>query len=192
MTWFFYRIKVSVEPHWSLNYSKDVTTCRGLLHISLDEIKIELADLWLKLMGIMETENGKKVSTASLVLKFCTLTVPAHIFIGQQWPVVSAYYVPKPQNCFKCQSYGHLSSTCTKPEVCWQCGLDGTNVMKDGKCCNCSRDHLAYSSNSAPNTRRIKLFLSIMSKDQISFNDAWKLYKASNLQLWINRLLLQI
>lgn len=41
---FFNQVKVSVELYQSFNYSKEVVACKDLLHITLKEIKPELAE----------------------------------------------------------------------------------------------------------------------------------------------------
>lgn len=74
-----------------LNYSEGEVTCRDLLHITVEEIKTELADQSVMDVGrIMRTENGKRVSTASTVLTFCSPTVSAERLRSD------------PRRCFKC------------------------------------------------------------------------------------------
>lgn len=88
--------------------------CRDLLHIMLEEIKTELLEQQsvIDMTHIMHSENGKKVPIALLVLTFNIPTVPDHIYTGYQRLIVKPY-VPNTQSCFKCQGYGHMSSTCT-------------------------------------------------------------------------------
>lgn len=93
---FFYQVKVSLESHWSLNYSKGVVTHRALLLLTLEEIKYELCkQSMIEVARIICTENGKEFLATLLVITFGIPTILDHIYAVYQQLFIENL-VPKP------------------------------------------------------------------------------------------------
>ena len=138
-------VNVKVEPHRTLNRVKGIVTSSEARRCEQDELED-----WLSEQGVVECRQlGKGEDVQTLLLTFEKQTLPKTVSIGFELCRVREY-IPDPMRCFKCQRYGHLSSKCSRAEVCAICGsCDHTSSREDPckeepKCVNCGQDHPAF------------------------------------------------
>ena len=114
--------KVTVSLHQSRNSSKGTIFAPELRHMSEDEILSELrGDGVTHIRRLTTFRDGQRRDTSLLVLTFDTTTLPEKITIGWVRKDVRVF-IPNPLRCFKCQRFGHGSSTCRQSARCQKCG----------------------------------------------------------------------
>ena len=99
-------------------------------------------------LGVSVNWNNKKSLTSTFYLTFKGTSLPQKVRLGFERFDVDLY-IPFPRRCFKCQKYGHNSSTCqATADVCPLCL--GTGHKQDScpnkeslKCPNCNGPHSA-------------------------------------------------
>lgn len=93
---------------------------------------------------LLQTVNGERVSSLSVLLEFEGTVLPDRVKIGcMSFPV--RVFVPPPLRCYKWQRYGHIAVVCKGKQKCPKCGGEhrfeecGDNVLD--KCSNCGGQH---------------------------------------------------
>lgn len=151
LTSLFDKIKVKVEEHKTLNYSKGKIICPLLKYVSDSEILENLkCQNVTELYRIKYKVNGEEKESHSFILTFHTPILPETIAVGYYIARVKPY-IPQPMRCFQCQEFGHTTKRCQKKAVCAVCANPpcDTHVSKDckdtPKCVNCSQAHTSFS-----------------------------------------------
>jgi hypothetical protein len=176
-------IQVLVEPHRQLNVSQGVISCWDLVDVPVEEIKAELADQHvIEVRRIMSRKTGQLQPTQSLILTFSLPSLPASVKAAfYNLPVRP--YIPSPLRCFKCQHYGHTSTSCKATSaVCAKCGTSSHGedaCLLKVQCVNCKGDHTAWSRD-CPVFKEEKRVRELMVLEKLSFTDARRRVKAAD------------
>ena len=169
-------VPIIASSHKSLNSCKGVIRCKELRETSVEVIKGELAEQGVSdVRRIVITRMGKQIQTNTYILTFEKPAPPSEMKIGYLKVDVSLY-IPNPLRCFKCQRYGHGSSTCTRESVCPRCGSTGhdQNCQALPNCLNCGGDHMA-TSKDCPVWKREKEIQKVKTQNRITYPEARKL-----------------
>lgn len=145
----FGEFPVQVVPHSTLNYSKGVINCRDLLNSSINEIKEYLWDQGVIDAQRITIKKGEAIhNTASIILTFNKTKLPDRVHVAfYSLPV--RHYIPAPLRCFRCQKFGHSSTSCQGEQIC-VCGKPlhvGVECETPIKCINCEGSHSTKSKN---------------------------------------------
>lgn len=144
---------VTVSEYSQLNKSTGVVHDKSLVAATDEEITEALKTLHCtKVRRVQKTlADGHKIDTGTFFITFGTVVLPKYVTIGYSSLQVSPF-VPNPMRCFKCQKFGHPSSSCKAVEkICVNCGKaehtgEGDKCAEPKKCVNCnSLDHNSMS-----------------------------------------------
>src|SRR5579863_7633401 len=87
--------------------------------------------------------NSSPTPTETVLLTFIGTKKPNHVTIDLQRFRISEYK-PRPTRCFKCQRFGHISTSCRGSSRCLQCGSsDHQQCNEQPRCPNCKGPHKA-------------------------------------------------
>ena len=184
----FNNVQVTVEQHSNLNSKKGVVRQGGCLRsLSEEEIAFEInrSNPTVRVTDVHNIKSGpNKEPTSIYILTFFGTSLPDKIKAGyNSLPVVP--YVQKPQQCFKCQKYGHQKKFCKNNAVCAHCGGDHSVDEKicdqkaEPKCANCQGAHKS-NSNKCPMYVKQQNILKIRNEDNSSFKQAALKYEKLN------------
>jgi hypothetical protein len=141
---------VTCSPHRSLNTSKGVIRCRDLRDCSDDEILAELRSQGvIEVKHIMTKKNGVFEPTNTFILTF-NVPVTPKLIKAAYLKINVEPYIPNPLRCFKCQRFGHGTSTCSRNAACAKCGQEGhtdSSCQNTPHCANCAGSHVSYSKD---------------------------------------------
>lgn len=172
--------EIDVKPHKTLNFSKGVVTCKDFLNCTVDEILNELTDEGvIEVRRMIRRNNGEIIETANHILTFNKPKLPSTIKAAFYVLPVRPF-IPSPIKCFRCFQYGHMSLSCSKPEMC-ECGkpLHPTESCNAPPCCiNCGGEHSARS-NSCPKLKEEISIQNIRVLDRLSYGEAKRKYQSS-------------
>ena len=90
--------------------------------------------------------------------------------------------VPNPLRCFKCQRFGHGSSTCRQSARCQQCGQtphDGSECSAPKVCLSCGSSDHTVSSSQCPIWKEEKAICEVKAKSGVSYPEARRQVKAT-------------
>ena len=120
-------------------------------------------------------DQGKRIPSKTIKLFFNKPELPRYICIGFKKYNVKLF-IPKPIQCFKCQSYGHLANECMKDKVCIRCAQvhEGQCQTKDPVCANCKGQHQA-NYKECPKRIEKQSALRKSTEKKISLSEATKL-----------------
>ncbi|KAM7310720.1 hypothetical protein ISCGN_007628, partial [Ixodes scapularis] len=123
----------------------------------------------------MFRKDGRETPSRHVILTFEKHALPATIKAGYLNCRIRPY-IPNPQQCFRCQRFGHSSRSCRGKETCAKCG--GQDHVADicdavARCSNCSGPHPAYS-RTCPLWKQEKEILSLKAKENITYPEAKK------------------
>ena len=174
----FGEVPVKVEPHRTLNSSKGILRDRDRIMTDMSESDIASE---LKSQNVTHVKrfsikkDGRIIKINTYLLTFSTPTPPKGIKAGF-CSVPVEKYIPNPLRCYKCQRYGHGSSSCKGQPICVRCAdkHNDTECNKAIKCANCSGDHMA-SSKSCPIWQQEAEILKLKVNNNISFAEAKKI-----------------
>ena len=175
----FASVPVRVSPHRSMNTSKGVIRNFELSQMNPDDLVADLQENGINVSAarnIMQTRDGQKRKTTSIILTFCTPCLPMSIKAGYLNIKVEPF-IPSPLRCFNCQGFGHHQTTCKRSSICPKCSLASHGnepCTAEAKCPNCSGNHPAYSA-SCPVWKREKDICRIKVTSNVSYQDARKL-----------------
>lgn len=175
---------VVVDEYERLNKSVGVIFDRSLIAATDEEILDELKQYHCKnVKRILKTVGGHKVATGTFFLTFGTINLPSYVTVGYTSHKMTPY-VPNPTRCFKCQLFGHVSSSCKSPEkICVNCGMAehtevGEKCSNKARCVNCqSNDHNSMSRDCPEYLYRKKIE-EIKVNEKKSHVDAMRLLDA--------------
>ena len=154
--------QVSITLHTSRNTSKGTVFAQELRHMTEEEIHADLkGDEVTHIRRITSFRDGQRRDTSLLVLTFDTTTLPEKINIGWLRKEVRVF-IPNPLRCFKCQRFGHGSSSCRQTARCQRCGdspHDGSDCKTPLKCLSCGSEDHSVSSTQCPIWKKEKKYL---------------------------------
>lgn len=169
----FDNFPVAVTPHSTLNFSRGQVTSRDLLNCSTEEILQNLSS-----QGVTDVRrrtfmrNGNRENTSTLILTFDTPELPRRVTAGYlSLPVTT--WIPPPLRCYRCQRFGHTSTTCKSTEMC-ACGREPHNeepCQELQQCINCSGPHSARS-NQCPAYKEEVAIQRIKVTERITYREA--------------------
>ena len=175
--------QVTVSLHKGRNSCKGTIFAPELRHMSEDEILSDLrGDGVTHIRRLTSFRDGQRRDTSLLVLTFDSTTLPEKISIG--WLRKEArVFIPNPLRCFKCQRFGHGSSSCRQTARCQKCGEaphEDTECTSAKSCLSCgSSDHLV-SSSQCPVWKEEKRICELKAKSGISYPEARRQVKAES------------
>lgn len=166
-------IPITATPHASLNSSKGVIYCPDLIPLVDSEIENELAPQGvINVKRITFKKDG--LTKALFILTFNKPALPETIMIGYIRVNIRPY-IPNPLRCFRCQVFGHGTSSCRGVATCNKCGslqhASETCKEKRLRCANCKGNHAAYSK-TCPNWQKEKEIQRIRVLEKVSFAEA--------------------
>ena len=177
-------IAVQVEPHRQLNFTQGVISCWDFIEVPEEEIQSALANQGVvNVRRIKSRKSGQLQPTPSLILTFAMPQLPKDVKAAYYCLPVRPY-IPSPLRCFKCQHYGHTSTSCeVTSAVCAICGTsshgaDPCTSLKP-QCVNCKGEHTAWSRDS-PVFKEEKRIRELMVIEKISATDAKRRVKAAD------------
>ena len=181
----FCGVPCEAKPHATLNYSKGVITCWDLRdesdHDILNYLKKQGQGV-IDVRRIIQNRNGESIKTNALILTFENCKIPSEIKVAYH-RVKVRQYIPNPMRCFKCQKYGHVTKFCKGKSVCSLCSSsehsDKECRSSVRHCTNCSGDHPSFS-RSCPKYLEEKEIIALKIRNNITFNEARKAYRAAH------------
>ena len=141
---------VTVEPHRSFNGSKGVVRSQTFSQSSEDELRD-----CLKEQGVSDVRRVRikrdctLLDTHTYIVSFTSSTCPRVLRVTSWHYERVEEYVYRPQQCFKCQNYGHVAKFCRREDDrCANCGQLGhikSSCDNDVCCYHCKEQHPSYS-----------------------------------------------
>lgn len=177
--------EVEVSEYAQLNKSVGVIYDRSLVAATDEEIMKELeVKKCVKVKRVQKTMgDGSKHDTGTFFLTFGTVKLPKFVTIGYSNIEIKPF-VPNPTRCFKCQRFGHVSSSCkSTKKICVNCGLEehaneGEKCGNHAKCVNCESTEHNSMSRECPEFMYRKKIEDIKVHEQKSHIDATRLLDA--------------
>ena len=101
------------------------------------------------------------VQVTFVAIKDAELALKNGIFIGNCYHQAESYIETRlPIRCYNCHSYGHMSTSCTKTQICGHCCSEGHKHdncdSQLRKCANCNGDHASYDKKCPVFLERVK------------------------------------
>ena len=104
---------------------------------------------------------------------FDTTKLPDKVNIGwTSCPV--RVYIPRPRRCYKCQKFGHGSTTCrSRIDICGKCGkvAHHGDCTEEACCVNCGGPHPSFI-RACPTYKREQEIIANKVKNNIPYNEA--------------------
>ena len=174
--------EVTVSLHQGRNSCKGTIYAPELRHMTEEEILSDLrGDGVIHIRRLTSFKDGQRKDTNLLVLTFNSTSLPDTLVIGWLRKDVRVF-VPNPLRCYKCQRFGHGSSTCRQTARCQKCGEaphEGSECTAPQLCLSCgSSDHLV-SSSQCPVWKEEKGICELKAKSGISYPEARRQVQAS-------------
>lgn len=166
---------VKVEPHRSLN------SCRGVARSPEFKTFQSEAEIvkYLSSQGVVACKrltikrDGKLIETGTVFLTFNSSRLPERLTVGFISVKVEEY-VPSPLRCFRCQKFGHTSSTCKRKIACAKCAgehEDKECMQTTRKCVNCSGSHPVFSRDCPVWTREKEIQM-VKTQQKVTYREA--------------------
>lgn len=163
---------------------KSLRECKGVIY----NVDMELSDQdivsELKKFKVTEAKRllrGKeKETTTSVLLTFCSQTLPERVtMLYQSFKV--RLYVPPALRCYKCQRFGHTATNCnSSSQICPRCS--GSHSYQDCpdkdqlKCSNCGGNHSA-AYKGCPKYKQAVEVQRVRVENKISYKEAVHIVK---------------
>ena len=174
--------KVTISLHYGRNSCKGTIFAPELRHMTEDEILSDLrGDGVTHIRRLTTFRDGQRRDTSLLVLTFDTTTLPEKLNIGWLRKDVRVF-VPNPLRCYKCQRFGHGSSSCRQSARCQTCGEaphDGSSCTAPKVCLSCGSSDHPVSSSQCPVWKDEKSICELKAKSGLSYPEARKQVKAT-------------
>lgn len=170
---------VEIKPHKVFNTVKGVVRSRAFSHNTIEELKNDLAEQGVAdVVRLTTKREGEIQTTDTYILTFLRKELPKVIILGGFHREIVQEYKHRPQQCYKCQKFGHIAKYCRKEnEVCCKCGEEGhnrTNCRNSIKCYHCEGHHYA-SDRICPKYLCEESILGKQMKEKIPREDAMEL-----------------
>src|SRR5207253_235359 len=136
---------ITVEAHKTLNSSRRVVFSRDLIDETEATLLEELREQGvIGVHRIQSKQAGVLTPSGALLLTFDTPALPQTVTAGYLRLKVRAY-IPSPMRCFKCQRFGHASTSCKGQAACPKSAGAAHEAQEEcsapPKCVNCKGDH---------------------------------------------------
>ncbi|XP_064109054.1 uncharacterized protein LOC135217255 [Macrobrachium nipponense] len=170
--------KIKCEPHKTYNQSRGVIFSKALMKFSEDKLlkKFVKDQNVTEVKRIMKKEHGVLCPQPLLILTFDSLKLPEILSVAWYQFKVRPY-IPSPRQCFHCQMYGHVNTSCRRKakgevEICVNCGQESHGPCSNApKCVNCGGEHPA-SDKKCERYLFEKEIMAVKTKERISFFEA--------------------
>lgn len=141
---------VVVEPHKLFNGAKGVIRSSAFNQCTEEELTEHLRDQGVsEVRRIRIKRDGTLVPTNTYIITFTSSNCPRVIKLTSWHYERVEEYTHRPQQCFKCQNFGHVAKFCRKEsERCANCGQWGhtrNSCVSDTLCCHCGGCHISSS-----------------------------------------------
>ena len=169
---------------------KKLNLSKGTIH-SYDLLDIPESDLveWLGDFGVVEAKRftrrvaGKTVPTPTILLTFDAPTCPERLQLDYVTYHVKKH-IPNPLMCYKCGTFGHPETTCSKPKRCLDCGAPINDGEHEGectrKCLNCGDLGHSCRSRDCPRWVKEKAICKLKVEMEVSYAEAKRYHEASH------------
>lgn len=178
--------EVLVTKHKLFNSVKGVVRSRAFGHNTIEEIRENLSNQGVSdVRRVSIRRNNEIIQTDTYILTFELNKLPPIIIYGEFHREIVEEYKHKPQQCYKCQKFGHVAKYCrSEADTCSRCGLQG-HVQHDCrnaiKCYHCNKDHYS-NSKDCDKYKCEEQILSIQMKEKIPRGDAVEITMSHNPQ----------
>ena len=142
---------ITVEPHRSLNTVKGIVRSKSFNNSTIEALEEKLKEHGVTQVRRITKKIGETIIPSDIyILHFNRQERPNSLKITDWHSVKVTEYKERPQQCYNCQKYGHVSKYCRKlTPTCSKCTQDG-HTMKQcesqiTKCYNCSEEHISSS-----------------------------------------------
>ena len=120
-----------------------------------------------------KNENKTATPIPIYILTFGTTKLPNNVTIG--WTNCSVrIFIPRPRRCFKCQRFGHSSTSCrSQADICGKCGqMAHEEECSNPVCCiNCNGPHPAFV-RACPAYNKEQEILAYKVRNNVSYYEA--------------------
>ena len=167
---------VKIEKHKHYNTVKGVVRSKAFGHNTIEQIAEDL-----KNQGVTDVRrvslhrNEETIKTDTYILSFNLTKLPPIIIFGEFHRELVEEYKYKPQQCFKCQRYGHVAKYCrSEVDICSRCGQQGhvtADCNNSIKCCHCAGSHNSNSKECQKYTFEMNV-LETQMRERIPRGDA--------------------
>jgi len=164
-------LSVVVEPHSKFNFSKGVVRSKSFKHNTEEELQEQLESQGVVSVQRMKMRrDGEWTDSDTYVLTFNLSSCPKVIKIVEWHLEKVEEYKYRPQQCFKCQKFGHVSKYCrSEVEVCSRCGKRGhkkADCENDVSCFHCGNAHFS-TDRTCPKYKCEELTIALQMREKI-------------------------
>ena len=143
-------INVFVESHRHFNGAKGVVRSAALDQNSEEELLECFKEQGVRdIRRIKVKKDGELTNTNTYILTFNASSCPRVIKVTEWHYEAVEDYKYRPQQCYRCQKFGHITKYCRRSEeICSRCGNEGHknhDCTGEIQCTHCKRHH--YSSD---------------------------------------------
>ncbi|XP_062533621.1 uncharacterized protein LOC134202618 [Armigeres subalbatus] len=177
---------VVVTEHPTLNTTRCVVTCRDVIDMSEEELKMELGSQGVKEVRRITRRNGDtRENTPSIILSCRGTQAPEFVDFGYIRCRTRPYY-PSPMQCFNCWAFGHTKTRCQQKETtCGKCS--GTHPVAEDRSCAldsfckvCGTNEHSLSSRKCPLYQKENTIQKIKVDQNVAYPAARRLFEANN------------
>jgi len=163
---------VVVEPHSKFNFSKGVVRSKSFKHNTEEELQEQLESQGVVSVQRMKMRReGEWQNSDTYVLTFNLSSCPKVIKIVDWHLEKVEEYKYRPQQCFKCQKFGHVSKYCrSEVEVCARCGRRGhpkAQCENDVSCFHCKHAHFS-TDRTCPKYKCEESIIALQMREKIT------------------------
>ena len=133
-------------------------------------------------------KEGKIIKRNTYIMTFDQAKIPKNIKVVGYTMERVKQFVHNPLRCYNCQKYGHHEDNCRGQQVYGKCDQQNPDHHSDKcdypyKCANCGGDHSIYA-RSCESWRLGREILGIKHKNNIPYNEAWKMVVGSKTTMY--------
>ena len=141
---------VYIEPHRKFNGTKGVIRSKTMSQSTEEELLEHLKDQGVReIRRVKVKKNGELIETNTYIVTFGSSECPRAIKLTEWHFEKVEEYKYRPQQCFKCQRFGHVAKYCrSEQDTCSNCGEAGHKIFdcsSDTSCYHCKSSHLSSS-----------------------------------------------
>ena len=167
---------VKIEKHKHYNTVKGVVRSKAFGHNTIEQIAEDLKNQGVTdVRRVSLRRNEETIKTDTYILSFNLTKLPPIIIFGEFHRELVEEYKYKPQQCFKCQRYGHVAKYCrSEVDICSRCGQQGhvtADCNNSIKCYHCAGSHNSNSKECQKYTCEMNV-LETQMRERIPRGDA--------------------